>query len=224
MVADLRHSVSAVARLPALTIGNIVLALLGLPLFVLLLEATRTDVHPIVAIGIHWALALLVLGIAVVGENVSLPTLGFRRPARIDLGYIVVVSVAILLVYTGTGPLVEALGLPVSEGAGVMGASVGIGVALARAVTTGVVEEILYRGYPIERLLAHTDNPIVAGGITWGVFTVAHAVSWPLGNLLQTALVGAILTAVYLRRRTLVPVVGAHVLVWVFAALGQFYG
>ncbi|WP_338041830.1 CPBP family glutamic-type intramembrane protease [Natrialba taiwanensis] len=61
------------------------------------------------------------------------------------------------------------------------------------------------------------------GGITWIAFTVAHALNWPLGSLLQTALVAAVLTVVYLRRRTLVPVAGAHVLVWVFAALGQFY-
>lgn len=42
--------------------------------------------------------------------------------------------------------------------------------------------------------------------------------------MLQTALVAAILTGVYLRRRTLVPVVGAHVLVWVFAVLGRVFG
>ena len=56
------------------------------------------------------------------------------------------------------------------------------------------------------------------------MFTAVHALNWLLGSLLQTALVSAILTVVYLRRRTLAPVIGAHVLVWAFAALGQFYG
>lgn len=224
MKEDIDRSELAVTRLPSLTIGNMAIALLGLPVFVILLGATDTDVHPAITIGVYWALALIVIGIAVNGEKLSLTDLGFRRPALIDLGYILVTAVAILLVYAGTPPLIEALGLPMREDASVMGAGAGIGVALVRSVTTGIVEEILYRGYPIERLLAYTDSPLFAGGVTWIVFTVTHIVSWPLGNLLQTALAAAILTVVYLRRRTLVPVIGAHVLVWVFATLGQFYG
>lgn len=166
--------------------------------------------------GTHWALALIVVGIAVRDEKLSFADLGFRQSALIDLGYILVTAVGILLVYTGTPPLIEALGLPVSESGGLVNASAGIGVAIAYAVTIGIVEEILHRGYPIERLLTYTDSPLIAGGVTWIVFTAAHAMSWPLGNLLQTALVSAVLTIVYLRRRTLVPVVGAHALVWVY--------
>uniref|UniRef100_A0A7D5GW81 CPBP family intramembrane metalloprotease n=2 Tax=Natrinema halophilum TaxID=1699371 RepID=A0A7D5GW81_9EURY len=221
---EISSPVSAIARLPPLTLVNMALALLGLPIFIIILNMTNTDVSPITATVVYWALALIVLGIAVRGEGLSLADLGFRQPALVDLGYILVTSIAILLIYIGTGPLIESVGLPVSEGAGAMGAGAGIGVALARSVTTGIVEEILYRGYPIERLLAYTESPLVAGGVTWVVFTAAHAMNWPIGTLIQTALVAAVLTVVYLRRRTLVPVVGAHVLVWVFATLGQFYG
>jgi len=224
MAANVRRAVSDVTQLPALTAGNIALALLALPVFVLALGVFNLDIHPVISISIQWTLAAVVIGIAVGGEGLSLAEIGFRRPSWIDLGYIIVVSVVILFIYTATRPLVEALGLPVQSGATAMGAGAGLGVALARAVTTGIVEEILYRGYPIERLLAYTENPFVAGGLTWALFTAAHAINWPLGNLLQTALVAALLTVVYLRRRTLVPVVGAHVLVWVVAALGQVYG
>jgi len=216
--------VSAITGLPAPTTGNVALSLLGLPVFVALLEVTNTDLSTIATIGVHWAFALVVVGIAVRGEKLAIGDFGFRRPTLVDIGYIPVTAVGILLVYTLTPPLVTALGLPVSESGGLVSESAGIGVAIAYAVTVGIVEELLYRGYPIERLLAHTDSPLVAGGGTWIVFTAAHAMSWPLGSLLQTAVVAAVLTLVYLRRRTLVPVVGAHVLVWVFVALGQFYG
>mgnify|MGYP000586771354 FL=1 len=218
------NSLAAITELPPLTIGNLVLALLGLPVIVILLGVTNTDLSTLSTMGIHWALALLVLGIALRGEGLSLSQLGFRRPSRIDIGYIIVTSAAILLVYSVTPPLIEALGLPVSESGGLVETSTGIGVAIAYAITIGIVEEVLYRGYPIERLLAYTDSSLVAGGVTWLVFTAAHAMTWPLGSLLQTSVVAALLTVVYLRRRTLAPVVGAHVLVWVFAALGQFYG
>lgn len=224
MAGYITRTVSTVTRLPPLTVGNIALALLGLPLFVILLGVTNTNVQPIITVGVYWALAFVVIGIAMRGEGLSLTDLGFQRPDLIDFGYILVTSIAIFLIYVGTGPLIEYFGFPVQEGGGAMGAGAGIGVALARSVTTGVVEEILYRGYPIERLLAYTDSPLVAGGVTWLVFTAAHAINWPLGTLLQTMVVAVILTIVYLRRRTLVPVVGAHVFVWVMATLGQFYG
>lgn len=175
MAERVRRAVSDLTQLPAVTAGNIAFALLALPLFVLAIGVFDTDVHPIVTIGVHWVFAVLVIGIAVGAEELSLTDMGFRRPAWIDLGYVVVTSIAILLVYALTDPLVEALGLTVREGIGAMGGGAGVGVALALAVTTGVVEEILYRGYPIERLLAQTERPLVAGGLTWGVFTVAHA-------------------------------------------------
>lgn len=224
MAADTRTAVSALTRLPPLTVGTIALSLLGLPLFVLALGALDASVPPAVSIGVFWALAAVVLGVAVGVEDLALADVGFRRPGWIDLGYLLGTSLAVLAVYALTDPLVSTLGLPVADDAGAVSAGAGIGVALARAVTIGVVEEILYRGYPIERLLEYTDSPLVAGGVTWGVFTLAHVPRWPLGNLVQTALVAGVLTLVYLRRRSLVPVVGAHVLVWVFAALGQVYG
>lgn len=224
MEEDVSHPVLAVTRLPPLTLGNLALALLGLPLFVVFLGVTSIPVQTTTTIGVYWVLALIVLGIAVTGENVRLADLGFRRLGLIDVGYLFVTAVVILLIYAGTRPVIEALGLPVSGGTGAVGGGAGIGVALLHAVTVGIVEEILYRGYPIERLLSYTESPLVAGGITWLVFTAAHAVNWPIGSLLQTALVAALLTVVYLRRRTLVPVAGAHILVWVFVVLNQFYG
>ncbi|QKY21123.1 CPBP family intramembrane metalloprotease [Halolamina sp. CBA1230] len=213
-----------VPTLPPLTLGNVALALLGLPLFVVLLGVTDTDLHPIATIGVYCAFAAVVVGVALYGEELSPADIGFRRPELVDFAYLVATTVVVLAVYVVTPPLIESLGLPVRSGAGAMGAGAGIGVAIARSVTNGVVEEILFRSYPIERLLASTDSPLLAGGVTWLVFTAAHALNWPLGSLLQTALVAAVLTVVYLRRRTLLPVAGAHVLVWVFATLGQHYG
>jgi membrane protease YdiL (CAAX protease family) len=216
-------SASRLADIPPVTAGNLVLALLALPLFALLGQ-TIVEIGPIGELAIQWGLVVAVVGVAVSSEGQSLAEIGFRRPTWVDLGYTLAAVIAALLVFAGTDPVVDALGLPVAEDAARMSASVGLGIALAGAVTTGIVEEILFRGYPIERLLAYTDSPLVAGGLAWGVFTLAHAVVWPVGNLLQIAAVAAVFTIVYLRRRTLVPVISAHVLVWAFAVMGQYFG
>lgn len=206
-----------------MTAGNLALSLLALPLIALFGQAV-VEMSPITEIAIQWGLVVVVVGVAVGGEEQSFAEIGFRRPTWGDLGYTLATAVAALLVFAGTDPVVEALGLPVAGDAGTMTAGVGVGVALARVVTTGIVEEVLFRGYPIERLAVYTDRPLVAGGLTWGGFTLAHAAVWPVGNLLQVAAVAAVLTAVYLRRRTLFPVISAHVLVWALSVMGQYYG
>lgn len=222
-MANVEHtSASGLADIPPVTAGNLVVAVLVLPLFALLGQ-TAVEISPVGELAVQWGLAVVVVGVAVGVEEQSLADIGFRRPTWADLGYTLAAVIAALLVFAGTDPVVAALGLPVADDAGTMAAGVGVGVALAGAVTTGIVEEILFRGYPIERLLAYTDSPLVAGGLTWGVFTLAHAAVWPVGNLLQIAAVAAVFTAVYLRRRTLFPVIAAHALVWAFAVMGQYY-
>ncbi|MCS3630730.1 membrane protease YdiL (CAAX protease family) [Salinibacter ruber] len=219
----MRDLLSRLADIPPVTAGNLALSLLALPLIALLGERV-VEIGPIAELAVQWGLVAAVVGVAVSGEDQSFAGIGFRRPTWGDLGYTLATAVAALLVFAGTDPVVEALGLPVAGDAGTMTAGVGVGVALARVVTTGIVEEILFRGYPIERLVAYTGSPLVAGGLTWGAFTFAHAAVWPAGNLLQVAAVAAVLTAVYLHRRTLFPVIGAHVLVWALSVMGQYYG
>lgn len=209
--------------IPPLTAGNVSIALLGLPLFALL-EQTIVPIDPVGEIVIQWGLAAGVVSIAVVAERQSFTDIGFRRPSWVDLAYALVTALAALLVFAGTDPLVTALGLSVASDTGTMTAGVGLGVAVAGAVTAGIIEEVLFRGYAIERLLEYTGSSVVAGGFAWGLFTAAHAAVWPPGNLLQIAAVAAVFTGVYLRRRTLFPVIGAHVVVWVVSAVGQFYG
>ncbi|WP_135854318.1 CPBP family intramembrane glutamic endopeptidase [Halorussus salinus] len=219
-----RTSLSKAAEIPPPTALGLVVSLLALPGFAWATTAFDLALSPVVFVAVQWAVALVVVALAVGVENRSLASVGFRRPERTDALAFAGTVVAAMVVFAATDPLVGALGLPIRDDAGTLSAGIGLSVALARAVTTGVVEEILFRGYPVERLLDFTDSPLLAGGTTWGVFTTAHAVVWPLGNLVQISAVAAVFTAVYLRRRTLVPVVGAHVAVWTLSVLGQFYG
>lgn len=222
-----RHRTGLVAKLagiPAVTQLTVAVALLALPVLVGLVDALGVALGPLAESGLQWAVALAVLGVVVGIEDRSLASVGFRRPAWRDLAYLVGTAAVVMAVFIAGPPLIAATGLPTTEGASSPEPTAGIGVALLGAVTTGVVEEILYRGYPLERLLEHTDSAAVAGTLTVAVFTLAHLVAWPVGNVVLVAAVSVVLTAVYLRRRTLVPVVGAHVGIWVLAVLGQYYG
>jgi membrane protease YdiL (CAAX protease family) len=212
-----------VRGIPRLTIGNLAIALFALPLVALLELMLPIQLAPTLEIALQGLVAGTVIGFAVRLEECTLNDIGFQRPTIVDFVYVIGTTVAALLVFAGTDPFVSALGLPVTDGASAVTAGVGVGLAFVTAVTIGVVEEILYRGYAIERLNEYVESPAIAGGISWGTFTIAHAVVWPVGNLIQVATVAAVFTLVYLRRRSLFPVVSSHVLVWCLAVLGQVY-
>ncbi|AEH37067.1 CPBP family intramembrane glutamic endopeptidase [Halopiger xanaduensis] len=218
---ETRSAPPGIGAIPPVTGVTLVIALVALP--ALTFVGRVLELSQPVSFALQWLVAIAVIAITVGVEDRPLSSIGFRRPAWIDLGYLLAAAAGALLVFVFTGPLVEALGLPVESGTSGLGELPGLPLAIAMAVTAGVVEEILYRGYAIERLLEYSGSALVAGGFTWLAFTLAHAVAWPLGNLLQVAAVTAIFVVVYLRRRTLVPVVGAHVLVWLLPVLGAFF-
>ena len=68
---------------------------------------------------------------------------------------------------------------------------------------TAVAEEVLFRGYPIERLLELTNSRWVAGVIPWAAFTYAHLASWGWAQLIVAGYGGVLLTVLYLWRRNL---------------------
>ena len=97
-MVDLPHTITQ-SRLPPLTIGNLALALLALPLFVFTIGRFEIDLSPAVSIGVQWMLAISVVVIALQGEDLSLPNIGFRRPTWIDIKYTIGTTIAILLIY-----------------------------------------------------------------------------------------------------------------------------
>jgi uncharacterized protein len=76
----------------------------------------------------------------------------------------------------------------------------------------GVVEELFYRGYAIERLQAVGLKPVWAAGIPLIIFALGH---WTGGaaNILIALALGGILTGFYLWRRDLVANMIGHGLV-----------
>ena len=87
-----------------------------------------------------------------------------------------------------------------------------IWVVFLVVVRSGVVEELFYRGYSIDRLQRLGFGRIVSWTIPLVLFGAAH---WSGGtvNILMALVMGAILTAFYLWRRDLVSNMFGHFLV-----------
>jgi membrane protease YdiL (CAAX protease family) len=82
---------------------------------------------------------------------------------------------------------------------------------LVAAVLVGsIAEEVLYRGYAVERLAEITGSYWVAGAISVLVFGLAHVPMWGWGPALTTLVSGAILTLFFIWRRDLAANIIAH--------------
>jgi CAAX protease family protein len=109
-----------------------------------------------------------------------------------------------------TVPLRDAGGTAVPEGLNRL-ASYPIWFRIVQALTGGVIEEILYRGYAIERLTTITGRTWVASVIATIGFGFAHVPSWGLRYALIADLpFGLVATGCYLWRRDLLANILAH--------------
>jgi membrane protease YdiL (CAAX protease family) len=111
------------------------------------------------------------------------------------------------------GGAAELLGL-VTKGSGTPSAFVRLPlwVCVLIVLRAGIVEELFYRGYAIERLRAMGAGRFFSAVLPLFVFALGHHVgAW--ADVVQPLVLGGILTGFYLWRRDLVANVLAHTLV-----------
>ena len=80
---------------------------------------------------------------------------------------------------------------------------------LAAALTAGFVEEFVFRGYLQKQFQALVGGTLLASALQVTVFTQGHFYQGAL-RLLPVFLIGALLTAVAIWRKSLVPGMIAH--------------
>jgi membrane protease YdiL (CAAX protease family) len=78
-------------------------------------------------------------------------------------------------------------------------------------LTGALGEEILYRGYALERLQRITGNWWVSGGVTWALFVGFHIPAYPMAHIVGFVAPSALaLTLVYIWKRNLTYTVLIH--------------
>jgi membrane protease YdiL (CAAX protease family) len=87
-------------------------------------------------------------------------------------------------------------------------------------VRAALAEEIVFRGYAIERITELTGSRTLAAIVSLTVFTVAHLAFWGWTPLIGVAVAGLLLTILYLWQRDLVANIIAH---FVVDAVGIFF-
>src|SRR6516162_9536810 len=148
-----------------------------------------------------------------------LSSVGFRplqRPDWIFIAVLVIITAAMAGVLASIHPALS--GTNAAQLRQVASSPFGLRVALV--ITAGICEEILFRGYALERLQLFTKNIWMAGLVGTVLFTLAHAPRYGFQpDLIGVFVIGAILSIVYIWRRNIAGCIALHWLIDGFGVL-----
>jgi len=201
-------------RTNAATSVGLLAALLG-PYVLLVSVAPRStsDPYGVWRMGAFWALFGFVVAIVVMWERRPLASIGLGHFTPRSLGFGILAGCVIVLVFPVLQTLLEAVGLQGYRGDIDRVLQLPWPIRVASVLSAGIVEETLYRGYAIERMTELTRSRWMGAVAPLALFTIAHAFSWAPSHLITIAVVGGLLTLLYLWRHELWMCIVAHTLV-----------
>ena len=169
----------------------------------------------LVGYAVSWLLVAAVLLLVVAGEHLPVSSVGLRAMSRRDGFLAVAAGVLLSLLVPVLTVVANALSGAVGSSEIVdLGTNTTVGLVTLGVVTAAVTEEVLFRGYAIERLAALTGRPWLAGAISLVFFVSVHLATWSPAHTFGVVLpLGAALTGLYLWKRNLAIVIVAHLLV-----------
>lgn len=169
----------------------------------------------LVSFGIFWGLAFAVLVFTRVIENLPLTTIGWKplswKSALLAIGLGILLSLLVPVLTL----LVSAIFPPSNSGTIAQVASdFSWQVLLLSVFTAGVTEEILFRGYALERLQELTGDKWISGLISLVFFVVVHTTGWDIAHIIGVVLpLGIIMTGLYFWQRNLLFVMIVHTVI-----------
>jgi membrane protease YdiL (CAAX protease family) len=203
---------------PATGVG-LMLALGGYLLVTLLLtvleDVLSANAGALTGLALAWLLAGAVLLVVRWGEQRPFTSIGLKpiggKAILLAIGLGILLSLTVPLLTLLVGQVIPAT----EEGSiSAVAESAPVLLLLLSVLTAGVTEEILYRGYPMERLTELTGNVGIAAVISLVAFVLPHAVGWNLAHVVGVVIpLGIVLTGLYLWQRNLIFNMIVHTLI-----------
>jgi membrane protease YdiL (CAAX protease family) len=164
---------------------------------------------------VWWIYAAAVLIWLVIVERLPLATIGIRRPGWKTLLFAVLGATAVLflmILHMGVIVRIFHLDTTVALAQQRMILSRPYWFRVLLVLRGAVVEEILFRGYMIEKVRQLTGSAVLAIGVSVLTFTLAHYAGWGLVQLIPVFGAGVVLALLYTWRRDLPSNMLAHFL------------
>lgn len=208
------------------TLLAIGIALLGLPASTILMDALwDSSIPPVVSSIRNWILVGGLLGFVLVAENKPLASIGLSQPDRGDILVGIGLFVLGMVLLGLAAQIVGRLGIgtgPVGNRSGEISGVWPLLAVIFVGITAGVTEEILYRGYALERIEGVANSTWIAGTVTAVVFVLIHFETHGIAGMLTISPIAVLLTIAYIWRRNLFVAIVGHVLINSFWDLIDF--
>lgn len=216
-------------RYPIATFAGLFIALIFPFVLDLLLGRRSEDLANPARAGLflieEWLVALILLGIVLLWERQPLASIGIKKMSWRDVMWAIVAFLAGAVSFVFTAPIINALGLGTTSGGITQLAQVPISLRIGIVITAGVTEEILFRGYPIERLKDFTGSLAWGAVIAYLAFVLLHIPFWGMGGTIQIGVWSIIVTVLYVKLRNLLSCMLMHILndAYAFILLPMFF-
>lgn len=168
-------------------------------------------------LSIEWVLTITVIIIVLKWERFSLTSIGIKTPSGRDVIWGVAGFFVGILSFILTSSLMMGLGFNTTASGIRWMSAIPLSIRLVIVFTAGIAEEILYRGYPIERLLTYTRSLGLSVVIPYVFFVILHIPLWGIGGSIQIGVWTLIITYVYVKRRNLYSCILMHILNDIYA-------
>ncbi len=160
----------------------------------------------------EWILGIGILLIVLFWEKESLNSIGIQKMKISDIGWGAIGFIVGFLTFAATAPVLKAFHLNTTSAVITKLADLSLLGRVLIVMTAGICEEVLYRGYAIERLNRLTGNLWISAFISWFVFTAGHLWLWGLAGALQISIWAIVVTLLYVWRRNLWVCIIMHIL------------
>lgn len=147
----------------------------------------------------NWLAVVVLLVFVIKVERRELGSIALRRPSGRDIQWAIIFWAVSTV---ASGMLHQLLPPPPSTGLDTV-LQLSLPVIVALILTTAVTEEILFRGYSIERLRELTGYLSVAVAVSFGLFVLPHVLFFGPQWLLYHGLGAVLLYVLYIWRRNL---------------------
>jgi len=176
--------------------------------------ALNLEVRALFGYAVMWALAAAAIAMTLAIEHRPLSSIGLAalpgRQILLAAGAGLLLSMLVPVLSFGAHAIVGSSGTMLMDTA----ADISITVLILGVLTAAVTEEVLFRGYAIERLLEVTGQRWLAGAISLAVFTAIHVPNWGVAHSIGVVLpLGVALTVLYLWKRNVLLVIIVHFII-----------
>jgi membrane protease YdiL (CAAX protease family) len=165
-----------------------------------------------------WLLLLVMISWIYFVEKRTIASIGWKKLTVKTILWGVGLGLVLFIVFGIANVVIQKLGLELNQQIAEMISSKSLPVLFLLVLRAAVVEEVLYRGYAIERIYELTKSKWVAGLVPLIMFVLVH-LAWGVGHLLFVFIAGGLLTLMYVSKRNLGLNIIAHFTVDVIALL-----